>query len=569
MYKDNELSKGSLKEVVASVLADLEKRVQDKVIEPSNFALLKKLIEKAETADEAIKIAELGTTYKRTGFHFDKRLEKTSDTISYFKKNTALSFTQNPTDITHKLIIGDNYPALLNLLIQYRGRVSVIYIDPPYGKDSMGEYAQTNYENNITRDNLLSMLYPRLVLAKQLLSDSGVIFCSIDDRNQAYVKGLFDEVFEEKNFVYQLSVVDKLNGNDNSSGMMETAEYCLIYARKKDLFTTGVLPLENDEEEYAQWQKDDLGYWKEGGSIKATGVAALREDRPNLYFPLYINEKTLDFNLHQDDNYTFPLFPMIDGKEGRWTWQKEKFIKDKQEVIIKKVGNGYSVYKKQRPSLGDMPSKRGKTTFYHPSYSTANSSKQIKELFGANKVFDFTKSVCLIRDLLYIGNAPQNACVLDFFAGSGTTGQAVLELNKLDGGKRQYICVQLNEDLDKALLNNPKNQTIKNQIALCDKYHRPHELSEITAERLRRVMTGKCYDGSTDFEWNKKNVPLGGNLEVCNIATVSNFETAPTKTAFEVIDETLYGQDKFATVQEKVEWVCLNFEHTQKQLEAK
>ena len=222
--------------VIKSVLTDLEKRVQSKVIEPSNYTLLKKLIEKTETADEAIKIAELGTTYKRTGFHFDKRLEKTSDTISYFKRNKSLSFTKNPIDITHKLIIGDNYPALLNLLIQYRGKVDVIYIDPPYGKDSMGEYAQTNYENNITRDNLLSMLYPRLVLAKQLLSDSGVIFCSIDDRNQAYVKGLFDEIFEEKNFVGTL-IHQRAKGGGQAKHIVKGHDYILVYSKDiKNLF---------------------------------------------------------------------------------------------------------------------------------------------------------------------------------------------------------------------------------------------------------------------------------------------------------------------------------------------
>ena len=105
------------------ILADLKKRVNDKILEKSNYELLEKLIKNADTLDEAIKIAELGTTYKRTGFHFDKRLEKQSDTFSYFKKNRKLSFESNPKALTHKLIIGDNYPALLNLLIEYKGKM--------------------------------------------------------------------------------------------------------------------------------------------------------------------------------------------------------------------------------------------------------------------------------------------------------------------------------------------------------------------------------------------------------------------------------------------------------------
>ena len=154
---------------IQDLLAELKQRVDDKILEPTNYELLKKLIENADSLDEAIMIYELETTYKRTGFHFDKRLEKTTNTIKYFKKNDDLSFQTSSDALTHKLIIGDNYPALLNLLIEYKGRIDVIYIDPPYGKDNMGDFAKTNYENAITRDNLLSMLYPRLFLAKLLL----------------------------------------------------------------------------------------------------------------------------------------------------------------------------------------------------------------------------------------------------------------------------------------------------------------------------------------------------------------------------------------------------------------
>src|SRR3989338_9658902 len=201
------IMKNELKRVKDDLIAEIDKRIADKIIEKTNADLLKKLITSAETVNEAIMIAELGTTYKRTGFHFDKRLEKMSDTIKYLKKNKKLSFVQDKNALTHKLIIGDNYDALLNLLIEYRGKIDVIYIDPPYGKDSMGEFAKTNYENAITRDNLLSMLYPRLVLARQLLSDKGIIFCSIDDKNQAYVKGLLDEVFWESNVAGSFIVI--------------------------------------------------------------------------------------------------------------------------------------------------------------------------------------------------------------------------------------------------------------------------------------------------------------------------------------------------------------------------
>ena len=117
------------------------------------------------------------------------------------KKNEKLSFTNDENRLTHELIIGDNYDALLNLMVNLKNKIDVIYIDPPYGKNDMGEFANTNYVNFITRDNLLSMLYPRLLLAKKLLNDEGIIICSIDDKNQAYVKGIMDEIFNENNFV--------------------------------------------------------------------------------------------------------------------------------------------------------------------------------------------------------------------------------------------------------------------------------------------------------------------------------------------------------------------------------
>lgn len=183
------------------LIAQIDKRLEDKIIESTNAELLKKLISNAESTNEAIMIAELGTTYKRTGFHFDKRLEKLGSDIKYLKKNETLSFKNSPSALTHKLIIGDNYDALQQLLITHRGMIDLIYIDPPYGSDSMGEFANTNYTNSLSRDNLISMMYPRFILARQLLSDTGVIFCSIDDRNHAYVKCLMDEIFGEKNFV--------------------------------------------------------------------------------------------------------------------------------------------------------------------------------------------------------------------------------------------------------------------------------------------------------------------------------------------------------------------------------
>ena len=297
-----------------------------------------------------------------------------------------------------------------------------------------------------------------------------------------------DEIFGEGNFVYQLSVVNKLNGNDNSSGMMETQEYCLIFAKNKINFKVGVLTLQEDDS--TEWKIDEIGYWKEGGGIKATGIASKREDRPNLFYPLYINENTLEFSLEKSVDFSYEIFPKIDGDDGRWTWKKEKFIKDANEVIIKKVNGGYSVYKKQRPQLGDLPSKRGKTTFYNSSYSTANSSAEIKKLFDGNKIFDYSKSTNLIKDLISIANVSSNDIILDSFAGSGTTAHAVLDLNKEDGGNRKFILVEMED-----YANN------------------------ITAERVRRVI-----NGVPTAKDEKLKQGLGGSFTFCTLGDEFNIE---------------------------------------------
>ena len=160
-------------------------------------------------------------------------------------------------------------------------------------------------------------------------------------------------------------------------------------------------------------------------------------------------------------------------------------------------------------------------------------------------IFDYAKPQSLISFL--IQNYPDdNAIILDFFAGSGTTGHSVLDLNKTDEGNRTFILCQLNEKTDKT----------PNGIAY-----------DVTSKRLKRIMTGECYDGTKDFPWLEEHTPYGGNLDVYEIESVANFAGEPGQTPFDVIDETLYGKKKFTTVKEKIDWVCRNFDKTQKYLE--
>lgn len=501
-----------LKKVKDDLIAELDKRIVDKIIENTNADLLKKLIEQAETINEAIMIAELGTTYKRTGFHFDKRLEKMSDTIKYFKKNEKLSFVQDKNALTHKLVIGDNYDALLNLLIEYRGKIDVIYIDPPYGKDSMGEFAQTNYDNAITRDNLLSMLYPRLVLARQLLSDNGVIFCSIDDKNQAYVKGLFDEVFGESNFIGSMAWESKTKSQNTTTAfnkLQPKIEYILLYSKDgRNRFNL----ISRGEKVYPH--TDERGSYREDilELMNAEGVRG---------------RNSMIFDITDEVSTVSPP----QGKQWKLGIDQVSIYKEGGDLAIR---NGKVVIK-IRPE-----NERNETTepfwgFFSKEIGTAESAKkEVADVLGDNHGFETVKPVSLIERLLF-HTTDSNSIILDFFAGSGTTGHAVLELNRNNKGSRKFILATNDE----------------NNIA-----------QSITAKRLKRVMTGECYDGSKDFRWNEKNKPLGDNLDIYDITTVAPYSDEP----FKQIDETLYGKEKLG-VNEKIKWVCENFEGTQKKLE--
>lgn len=542
----------SLQELKVSLIQDLKNRVDDKILEESNFLLLEKLINNASDKTEAIAIAELGTTYKRTGFHFDKKLERLGTNIKYLKQNDELSFSSvNDSDLTHKLIIGDNYDALLNLSISHKGKIDVIYIDPPYGKDDMGEFADTNYNNAITRDNLLSMLYPRLILAKQLLSDEGVIFCSIDDKNQAYVKCLFDDVFGEDHLLLNIPRLIKKGGKSTST-IAKNNDYIIGYSTDKNIIF-------NKEE------KLDLDKYKyEDEFVQERGKYALTQtlDYNSLQY-----SKGMDYEIEIDGKKFVPggdyalMHARHNGKHGAtdwvWRWSKDavewgkknKFFVVKNNRIYTK-SYLYCRKKNGKNEIEKIEATKSYTTlsYVDNQYSNDNGKKEFDRIFkDGSIIFKNPKPVALISKLIeMVSPNNKNVLVLDFFAGSGTTGQAVLELNKEDGGNRTFILCTNNEITD----TNP------NGIAY-----------DVTSKRLKRVMTGKCYDGTDDFEWIKKNEALGGNLEVMEIAEVSNNEQQHGFSPFDVIDEKLYGQDFALSVEDKIRWVCENFSVTQKYLD--
>nr|MBS9780724.1 site-specific DNA-methyltransferase [Moraxellaceae bacterium] len=320
----------------------------------------------------------------------------------------------------------------------------------------------------------LTFMYPRLYIARTLLQQDGVIFISIDDNEVAQLRLLCDEVFGEENFVAELPTIMNLKGNNDEFGFAGTHEYTLVYCKNKNkmVFNNFILNKEESEE----WLEDEIGFFKKGANLKATGADGAREKRPNLFYPIYVNQH-LNISLKKLDGYV-EVLPITDGQEMRWRWSKETFLKNLNDVIVSETKNGFSFYKKQRPELGDLPSKKPKSTFYKPQYSSGNGTAQIKNLFS-KKLFTNPKPKDLIKDLITIG-ANKNDLILDFFAGSGTTADAVMQLNAEDGGNRQFILVQLPEPIDPK-----KSKTaydfVKNELDVAEP-----TIFEITKERIIR-----------------------------------------------------------------------------------
>ncbi len=435
------------------------------------------------------------------------RLLATDNATTLLKENTEFNKKEENKNSENLLLKGDNLEVLKHLANAYYEKIKMIYIDPPYNTGSDGFVYQDDrkFSNselrqlagiseekakrilNFTQSKSnshsawLTFMYPRLYIAKQLLKDDGVIFISIDDNEVAQLKLLMDEIFGEENFVAQLPTVMNLKGNNDEFGFAGTHEDTMVYVKEKGTAILNQFSIKEDELE--EWIEDEKGFYKQGANLKATGTNAPREKRPNLYFPIFIDDNNIYITSDNKkpikyEGELITLYPITKEKEMSWRWSKNKMIKDKEDIIISRNG-GIGIYKKQRPALGDMPSKKPKTIFYKPEYSSGNGTAQIKELFN-EKFFSNPKPLKLIKDFIEIG-LNKNDLILDFFAGSGTTGDAVMQLNAEDGGNRKFILVQIPEKIEPK-----KNKTaydfVKDELNI----EKP-TIFEITKERLIRA----------------------------------------------------------------------------------
>ena len=383
----------------------------------------------------------------------------------------------NPSGADDNLIIhGDNLHALKALLPRYANRIKCIYIDPPYNTGSQAWIYNDNVNSPLMRewleqntpidnedlerhDKWMCMMWPRLHLLRELLADDGVIFVSIDDHEQWRLLGLMEEIFGERNFIATLTFIQNL-GAYPGKWLSHVTEYVHVFA--KDVEQVNFAPIPTDEDPSSDWDQDEIGYYREGSELLKRGEGGRRDDRPNMYFPVFIDSNR-SVSLTRCSPNDIELLPIhSDGTEGRWMWSRERFANNITEIIVKPRSNGsFSLVTKMRPNLGDTLAKKPRSLWYKPEYSTPSGTNTLKAIFNSQRIFDFPKAVPFVSDLLRFANVGPNDIVLDSFAGSGTTAHAVLALNKEDGGNRKFILIE------------------------CEAY-----ADTITAERVRRVIKG-------------------------------------------------------------------------------
>lgn len=356
-------------------------------------------------------------------------------------------------------ITGDNLEALRHLQNAYNGKIKVIYIDPPYntGKEFVYndkfEFTDEKLKNALgygdaeierlksiqgksSHSAWLTFMYPRLKLAQKLLTDDGVIFISIDDNEQANLKLLLDDIFGEGQYI--ASAPRKTGAGAaatrSESELRKLNDYVFIYAKNGFTFKQKIV----GEKTYPY--EDEYGSYNLA-QFQASGSDATRAARPNMYYPIYeLSDGTLTTKIK--DNVVKTILPnQVNGLDGRWMWKPEKFEKDKEQFIS--YLNGKIERKVYYDESEDQTKYQSEKAWFE-QFPNSTGTTHLNEIMGVKGLFSNPKPVELISFLINLIDEKE-FIVLDFFAGSGTTAEAVINLNAKDGGKRKFILVQWDE----------------------------------------------------------------------------------------------------------------------------
>ncbi|SKA00232.1 site-specific DNA-methyltransferase [Pantoea eucalypti] len=345
------------------------------------------------------------------------------------------------------LVKEDNLVALLNMLVTDGLEVDLCYIDPPYNTGNSFIYNDKRKSklHNIwgKHHDWLAFMLPRLLAAKLLMKDEAIISISIDDYEYAHLKILMDNIFGEENYISTIVICRSKNGKGSKSNVAVNHEYLLIYGKTKKAKLIGLE--ENDATKYDR--RDSYGEYKIDGLFRKKGDASKKEDRPNMFYPLYYS---LDGNVStiRHSSEMKEVYP-IDSKgiDRRWLWGKEKAEKESWKLYASQKG---VVYVKNYNSSGKRIKIR--SILDSVNYLNDKATQEIKKIYG-EKIFETPKPLSLIKDLIDF-SCKDNALILDFFAGTGTTAAACYHLNEERKTKRNVILVEHKYPIDDSHIAN-------------------------------------------------------------------------------------------------------------------
>jgi len=365
--------------------------------------------------------------------------------LPVLKEIKSKEIKTDPDKPTHILIEGDNYHALSVLCYTHEKSIDVIYIDPPYNTGNKSWKYNNDYvekDDAFRHSKWLSFMGKRLALTRRLLKESGIILVTIDDYEMHTLKLLMDQIFGESNRLGTITIVNKPEGRTDDKFIPTAHEYMLVYGRNANKCAVNKLPT-YEEEYYDNYPlEDEVSRYKLKG-LRRGGANSRRQDRPNLYYPIYFDPEDGDVSLTKVNGDYIEILP-IDSKniERCWRWGNQRISESRSELVFKKVGDKWDIFVKSRA----ISAIKATTVWNNPKYNpSAHGTKLLEEILGRTKAFDYPKSLYAVIDAVAM-SSKNNSVVLDFFAGSGTTGHAVLELNKRDGGNREFILCTNNEN---------------------------------------------------------------------------------------------------------------------------
>ncbi len=359
-----------------------------------------------------------------------------------FKARLLTNFDDLDAATDGLLVNSENFQALGVLRRRYLGQVKAVYIDPPYNTGNDGFMYKDNYQHS----SWLSMITDRTLQVRELLAEAGVLFASIDDTESANLRSAFDQTLSSTSFVADITLVNNLKGRNDKEHIATANERLLIY-KSPDFQEAGLELTEEQKSEYSL--RDEQGEPYRLLGLRKRGGADTRSLRPNLFFPIYVNPANGRVSVTQSDIFCTPVVPLkSDGTEGCWRWGKDRVEARNSDLVGVPISGGrWDIFQKDRLFRdGEVRRSKPKSVWFGTDYSTDAATKELRKMLPGTP-FTNPKPVAMLEAIVEYSTFPGDI-VLDHFAGSGTTGLAVLNLNRQDGGNLKYILVEMGEYFD-------------------------------------------------------------------------------------------------------------------------